>query len=291
MEHGYDKTYYYIESQCIREHLARINYQFTEDERLFLIYNAPHLGYDEKIAYLEQELPHINDKYFGNQVEQRVKYMKQSTIDFDQSKDNEVYTIRLIDKNGQDINQRMVFRNFSSVYQYCLSICASLSYFEIHKNMIIDEYIDNIFAEYKIYKCALGYANLMDCKVRNKLVTDGDATRFEFDVTVNLPHPFRKGDIVTDGSIFYYIDEDVDDTISFEGIYQNPYIYPITFDTTEEREEGDQTMMHDCIDVRKITFAEGNNDSELKSFLILDTFVKYNKEREGVSYVATDNSF
>ncbi len=203
--------YNLINSKAISEYCKKIKHEFNTEELAVLIFRNKNMSIDEKIsAYKEliKEYPdmevieRINCNHYDSvktMIENEIKRLKNMVDFFHEDTANSIYTFnefnkyagKYLDTNEID-DARGSFKEIEkAIYNYIEEYDTDneITSFRIKKVSLKDKNL-KIFAIYKVENKKLILTNIYD--VNDYLDIDN--------IFLNIPNPFKIGDILTDGN-------------------------------------------------------------------------------------------
>jgi hypothetical protein len=197
-----------ISSRDIREHLKKINHTFTDFELATIIYNmvTPISRCHDMLTELAKN---TEDSALRSQIEQRMSIDLKAFEDF---KNNAGFIYALMPNSECGGGAEAYFLNVDAAVecgkvlnQNCRKDCSEGSNkrcderaFSVEKHIAYDEFNNSLLKDDYIKSAVACLVYDKEGNVTEYWTNDSvqaDNTRFE-DAFVNIPHPFKKGDIV-----------------------------------------------------------------------------------------------
>ena len=183
-----------IPSKDVREYMEKKGKKLTDFERATLAYNYPNISIGERLELMEEIMDTTQDQKLVGQIRERIEYHKKCVEKFYEDKKGMVYVLERYDED----DWRPV--------DWCCFVSGELAYasgkklgecFSISKYRIFEEEVD--MEEDRHYSVSdLHYdekGDLWNCS-SDEVAWEGELDeRFE-DTYVDLPYPFRTGDLV-----------------------------------------------------------------------------------------------
>lgn len=268
--------YYYIKSEDLRNYLHEKEIFLGAWDQAYLLYNS---GLDERtiVNGLKEIAKNTSDSNLINLINSRVGFMENARAKFRLRSVDEFY-IGTID--GEDSPILRAFADIDICHRFMLGKSNGRR-FKIHKLSIIsgNDMGDSISgnAAYNEIGEALYYHNNRIAYLYTNGPTD---KKFEVCFDSVLPHPFRTGDVVTDGEYTYVVTEPCcEDCMNkvFESykkgeISDNSVKFLIPCVKTTE----DGTVEHCMKDIRNIAFVDKDHLSDILSKVIARSIRYFN---------------
>lgn len=204
-----EDEYFFIKSRDLRNYLHSKNIKFHAWDKAYLIYNSGLGEYTiaEKLKELLNDdsgcLTRITNR-LREQITKRVEYMEYIRSEFRKSKPNQVFMgMSFNEEDNKYYPELKLYHEFDPCYKSMADKFAGHK-FRIHKLNISDSKNDRLpfvgYAQFnEIGECI--YNQLNDIS----MIIEKDEHRFEVYSNVTLPHPFTRGNLVTDGTDILYV--------------------------------------------------------------------------------------
>lgn len=264
-----DDLFYYIKSADLRNYLHTKHIFFSSWDQAYLLWNSG-LCETSIIHGLEQIIETCTDMLLIKQISERIEYMKSAREEFRSTKKNQVFMLSYLDNNGI---YQPILKLFSK-FDICLDNAIKGKKFKILKLSISTKDTDqgSLIGSAQFDEngtCISHYLHNHD------LIIEKDLPRFEDYSGVEIPHPFRKGNIVTDGKDVYYVDYPCcEDTMikKLEVLKKNDnYLY-----STEKFKincygiDDNGSLYYTTCDIRNISVVDGSRKlKHIKEYLMM----------------------
>ena len=187
-----------IPSKDVREYMEKKGKKLTDFERATLAYNYPDTSIGERLEMLKEIMDTTQDQKLAGQIQERIEYHKKCVKEFYENKKGMVYVLETYEEDDWRPADWCYFASGELAYASgkrlgeCFSI-AKYRIFEEEVDMEEDEHysVSDLHYDEK--------GDLWNCS-SDEVAWEGeldkyDKGRFE-DAYVDLPYPFRTGDLV-----------------------------------------------------------------------------------------------
>ena len=200
-------VYDLINSKTISEYCRKIKHQFNIEEIAVLIYRNNKMSIEEKIntynkvieKYTDMEvIERVNCKHYDSvktMIKQEISRLEELTNKLLEDEENSIYTYNEFDKNTLQYLETNNFDDVKSSFkeietdiykEYLSDEENSVTKFRIEKRHLKDDSYKKIIAEYEVQNKTLILKNIYSVSEESDIDT----------IFVNIPNPFKKGDIL-----------------------------------------------------------------------------------------------
>ena len=210
-------VYDLINSRAISEYCRSIKHQFNIEEVAVLIYRNNKMSIEEKInAYNEvietypdmEIIERANCKHYDSaktMIKQEISRLKQLQDELLKEEEHTIYTYNEFNENTLKYLEINNFDDVKSSFkeieadiykEYLSDEGNSVTKFRIEKRHLKDDSYKKIIAEYEVQNKTLILKNIYSVSEENDIDT----------IFVNIPNPFKKGDILQYGNKIMVLD-------------------------------------------------------------------------------------
>ena len=188
-----------IPSKDVREYMEKKGKRLTDFEKATLAYNYPDTSIGERLEMLKEIMDTTQDQKLAGQIRERIGYHKKCVKKFYENKKGMIYVLKRYEKGDWRPVDWCYFASGELAYASGKKLGEDFSIskyrtFEKEVDMEEDRYY-SVSDMYYDEKGILRYCRSKEVVWGQGEIDEDDEGRFE-DAYVDLPYPFRTGDLV-----------------------------------------------------------------------------------------------
>ncbi len=198
----------FINSKDVREHLEKLNYQFTTPEAAYIVYQSKKKTLTQKFAMWEEIIKTMSDcsmderpymkaiPSFHEFLKAYIELHKKHLDNFPTNDGTYIYwfSVRPNDNNNYDDIYNRIYTDYALCLEYAHEYCENVSGVEIHKRKVN---ANECVGTKLVYDSKF---NVMNIESEQGYLEDTDIANAFDGMWFNFPTPFVRGDIVFDST-------------------------------------------------------------------------------------------